>query len=58
MIDHSGVAVTDYEKSKQFYTQALAPLGYQMMMEVPKEFTGGAGVAGLRRAAQARLLAP
>ena len=46
MIDHTGVAVTNYAKSKQFYTQALAPLGYQMMMEVPKEVTKGAGVAG------------
>ena len=46
MIDHTGVAVTNYEKSKQFYTHALAPLGYQMMMEVPREFTRGVGVAG------------
>ena len=46
MIDHTGVAATNYEKSKQFYTQALAPLGYQLMMELPKEVTGGRGVAG------------
>ena len=37
MIDHTGVAATNYAKSKQFYTQALAPLGYQLMMELPKE---------------------
>ena len=46
MIDHTGVAATNYEQSKQFYSRALAPLGYQLMMEVPKEFTGGRGVAG------------
>ena len=46
MIDHTGVAATNYAKSKQFYTQALAPLGYQLMMELPKEVTSGIGVAG------------
>ena len=28
MIDHTSVAVSDYEKSKEFYSKALAPLGY------------------------------
>ena len=28
MIDHIGFPVSDYAKSKAFYTQALAPLGY------------------------------
>ena len=46
MIDHTGVAATNYQKSKQFYTQALAPLGYQMMMELPQEVTRGIGVCG------------
>jgi catechol 2,3-dioxygenase-like lactoylglutathione lyase family enzyme len=46
MIDHTGVVATNYDKSKQFYTKALAPLGYQLMMELPKEVTGGRGVAG------------
>jgi catechol 2,3-dioxygenase-like lactoylglutathione lyase family enzyme len=46
MIDHTGVAATNYAKSKQFYTRALAPLGYQMMMELPKEVTRGIGVCG------------
>ncbi len=58
MIDHTGVAATNYAKSKQFYTQALAPLGYQLMMELPKEVTKGRRRRRLRRAAQARLLAP
>jgi catechol 2,3-dioxygenase-like lactoylglutathione lyase family enzyme len=46
MIDHTGLAVTDFERAKQFYTLALAPLGYQMMMVVPKAVTGGVGVCG------------
>ena len=50
MIDHTGVGVSDYERSKRFYTDALAPIGYTMLMEVPKEFTGGVGVAGFGEA--------
>jgi len=46
MIDHTGVAVSNFERSKQFYTQALAPLGYALRMEVPAELTGGHGAAG------------
>jgi catechol 2,3-dioxygenase-like lactoylglutathione lyase family enzyme len=33
MIDHIGIRVSDYERSKRFYTLALAPLGYSLMME-------------------------
>lgn len=46
MIDHTGVAVSDYEKSKNFYTKALAPLEYRLLMEIPREYTEGVGVAG------------
>jgi catechol 2,3-dioxygenase-like lactoylglutathione lyase family enzyme len=46
MIDHTGVGVSDYERSKRFYAQALAPLGYTLLMEVPRVHTGGVGVAG------------
>lgn len=46
MIDHTGVAVSDYNKSKKFYAQALAPLGYKMLMELPASVTGSADVAG------------
>ena len=46
MIDHTGLAVTQYDKSRDFYTRALAPLGYALIMVVPKEYTGGKGVAG------------
>ena len=35
MIDHTGLNVSDYPKSKAFYLAALAPLGYQVVMELP-----------------------
>ena len=37
MIDHLGFDVSDYEASKRFYQEALAPLGYELLME----FEGG-----------------
>jgi catechol 2,3-dioxygenase-like lactoylglutathione lyase family enzyme len=40
MLDHLGLDVTDFERSKEFYERALAPLGISLLMEpVP-------GVAG------------
>ena len=33
MIDHIGFDVSDYQRAKQFYSSALAPLGYSVMME-------------------------
>ena len=33
MIAHTGVPVTDYQKSKAFYEKALAPLGYKNNMD-------------------------
>ena len=45
MIDHTGVQVSDLDKSKAFYEAALAPLGYRNLMEFTAEQTGGfAGV--------------
>ncbi len=35
MLDHIGMAVSDFAKSKEFFKQALAPLGYQVLMEFP-----------------------
>ena len=35
MIDHTSVAVSDYQKSKEFYQKALAPLGYEVGMDLP-----------------------
>ena len=39
MIDHIGFPVSDYAKSKTFYTKALAPLGYSLVMEVGADVT-------------------
>jgi len=33
MLDHFGMDVGDYEAAKQFFSAALAPLGYIVMME-------------------------
>ncbi|KAF0815448.1 hypothetical protein IGB42_00529 [Andreprevotia sp. IGB-42] len=46
MIDHTGVAVSDFARSKAFYTQALAPLGYALLAEFPAAVTGSVDVAG------------
>ena len=46
MIDHTGLNVSNPEKSRNFYNKALAPLGYTMMMEIPKEYTDGKVVLG------------
>ena len=35
MFDHVGFGVTDYEKSKSFFLQALRPLGIGVVMEGP-----------------------
>jgi catechol 2,3-dioxygenase-like lactoylglutathione lyase family enzyme len=40
MIDHLGFKVADYDRSLNFYTQVLAPLGYGLVMEVTPEMTG------------------
>jgi len=39
MIDHLGFPVSEYARSKAFYAQALAPLGYSLVMEVGAEHT-------------------
>jgi catechol 2,3-dioxygenase-like lactoylglutathione lyase family enzyme len=46
MIDHTGLQVSDPAKSRRFYDAALAVLGYRVLLEVPKEFTGGKVVLG------------
>ena len=33
MLDHIGVPVSNFEQSKRFYTEALLPLGYELIME-------------------------
>jgi catechol 2,3-dioxygenase-like lactoylglutathione lyase family enzyme len=46
MIDHTGIVVSDYQKSKQFYLSALTPIGYKLHKEFPASVTGSADVAG------------
>jgi catechol 2,3-dioxygenase-like lactoylglutathione lyase family enzyme len=47
MIDHTGLDMSNPERSRNFYERALTPLGYTVLMEVPKEYTGGAVALGL-----------
>lgn len=49
MIDHAGIAVSDWAKSKAFYDAALGAIGARLMMMVPKEHSGGANVGGYGR---------
>jgi len=46
MLDHVGIPVSDYARSKAFYLLALAPLGYDLVMEVSSNETGGKNHAG------------
>ena len=43
-IDHITLDVRDYASSKQFYEQALKPLGYELVMEFGE--AGGFGESG------------
>ncbi len=40
MLDHVGIAVADYPRSKAFYEQALAPLGLKLLMEFSEAAAG------------------
>jgi catechol 2,3-dioxygenase-like lactoylglutathione lyase family enzyme len=46
MIDHTGVAVSDFDRSKAFYQAALEPIGYALLMEMSAAVTGSSAVAG------------
>lgn len=46
MIDHIGFPVSDYDRAKAFYAQALAPLDYTLIMEVAQEDNPGDRAAG------------
>jgi catechol 2,3-dioxygenase-like lactoylglutathione lyase family enzyme len=48
MIDHVGIAVANYERSRAFFTAALAPLGYEVLVEKD-------GQIGFGREGRARL---
>jgi catechol 2,3-dioxygenase-like lactoylglutathione lyase family enzyme len=47
LLDHIGIEVADYARSKSFYSTALAPLGIQLVMEF--EDWAGFGSADLQR---------
>jgi catechol 2,3-dioxygenase-like lactoylglutathione lyase family enzyme len=40
MIDHTGINVSNFEKSKEFYAHVLAPLGYQLLSEFDASVAG------------------
>jgi len=46
MIDHTGVGSSDFGKSKAFYSAALAPIGYRLILELTAAVTGHTDVAG------------
>ena len=43
-IDHMGIAVSNYQRSKEFYLKALKPLGAELVLEV--QGWGGFGQQG------------
>jgi catechol 2,3-dioxygenase-like lactoylglutathione lyase family enzyme len=46
MLDHTGIAVNDLNKSNAFYVNALGPLSISLVMEVTAEQTGDGAHAG------------
>ena len=55
MIDHIGLSVSDYERSKAFYLAVLAPLGYGLIMELREAgLHAGSGSAANRTFGSAR----
>ncbi len=46
MLDHLGINVSDYARSKEFFEKALEPLGISLLME-PMEGLGGFGRDGM-----------
>jgi catechol 2,3-dioxygenase-like lactoylglutathione lyase family enzyme len=45
MIDHIGIQVTNLQTSVAFYTKALAPLGYELVMQI-EQYAAGFGAGG------------
>jgi catechol 2,3-dioxygenase-like lactoylglutathione lyase family enzyme len=45
MLDHVGIRVSDFERSKRFYEAALSPLGYELLIE-PRPAAAGLGFSG------------
>jgi catechol 2,3-dioxygenase-like lactoylglutathione lyase family enzyme len=46
MIDHTGISVSNFAASKAFYTKALKPMGYELLMDLSAELTGHDAAAG------------
>ena len=46
MLDHIGLDVSGFERSREFYRQVLATLGASLLMEVTAEQTGDGAHAG------------
>ena len=49
MIDHTGIASEKIAEARAFYDAIFAALGGGMLMEIPKEYTGGTVVIGYGR---------
>ena len=49
MIDHAGINVSDWEKAKAFYDEAMGAIGAKLLMTVPEQYTGGVKVGGYGR---------
>jgi catechol 2,3-dioxygenase-like lactoylglutathione lyase family enzyme len=60
MLDHIALTASDYEPSRDFYREALSPLGYELMIEhdisgsgfgrdgKPSEWSGSCRLCGCR----------
>jgi catechol 2,3-dioxygenase-like lactoylglutathione lyase family enzyme len=46
MLDHVGIPVSDFIRSRAFYLSVLRTLGYDLVLEVSSEETGGESHAG------------
>lgn len=46
MIDHTGLNVSDFERSKAFYEKVLGAIGYELVVHFPASKTGRVDVAG------------
>jgi catechol 2,3-dioxygenase-like lactoylglutathione lyase family enzyme len=46
MIDHTGVIVSDFERGKAFYSQALAAIGYERLLEISAAQSGSKDFCG------------
>lgn len=46
MIDHVGLRVSGYERSREFYRKVLAPLGGMLVLEITEEQSGDGAHAG------------